>query len=60
MVSINGERYIIGVPAPTFEFEQNSYTGLGTDTLLYAAIKGRVAGDTYGFSGQSGVIDWVM
>jgi hypothetical protein len=59
IVVLDGDHYIVGVLSSAFECDGVSYEGMGTDALLYQALKGLHTGDTFTFAGMDYHIDSV-
>jgi hypothetical protein len=59
VVSLDGDRYVIGVVSASFTCDGTSYEGISADSPLYASIKGLRTGDAFTFAGREHHIDFV-
>jgi transcription elongation GreA/GreB family factor len=59
VISVDGDRYVVGVVASAFDCDGAMYEGISSDSPIYAALRGRHAGDTITFHGHEQHIDFV-
>lgn len=59
IISLDGDRFVVGAVTDAFECDGESYEGLSTDSPVYEQIKGLKAGETYTFNDREHRIDFV-
>ena len=59
IIGFDGDRYVVGVVAASFECDGATYEGIAADAPIYAAIEGLQTGDTFSFAGHDHRIDFV-
>ncbi|RRJ87530.1 hypothetical protein EG850_04315 [Gulosibacter macacae] len=59
VIELDGEFFVVGVVAATFESEGNEFQGISPDAPIYPAIEGLRAGDEFTFNGVKHRIDSV-
>lgn len=59
IIAFGGNWFVVGVPANSFEVDGCTYEGLSTDAPIYAALRGKRAGDSFEFHGRAQRVDVV-
>ncbi|WP_141397230.1 hypothetical protein [Mobilicoccus massiliensis] len=59
IVAIDGDHYLVGVPASPFECDGVTYEGMSSDSPMFEAAQGKSAGDTFDLLGSTRHIDSV-
>ncbi|OYO19504.1 hypothetical protein [Enemella evansiae] len=59
IITLAGDRYVVGVASDEFTSGGATYAGIGTDAPLYAELRGKRAGDSVSFRGETSSIDAV-
>lgn len=59
VVDLDGEAYVVGVASDEFTSGGRAYSGIATDAPLFAELRGKKAGDSVTWNGQTTHIDSV-
>lgn len=57
IAKVNGQNYIIGIPACQFDFEGENYIAMSPEAPLFRAMINKKANDTFNFNNKSFLVE---
>lgn len=57
VAKVNGQNYIIGIPACQFDYEGENYIAMSPEAPLFKAMMNKAVKDTFSFNGQSFLVE---